>query len=48
MNTNEINEDILKDSKGTKLELDNDEEINLSEGTQPSNNNHWFKNIPSM
>ena len=51
MNTNEINEDILKDSKVTKLEIDNDEAIDLSEGIQPLNNNDknlWFKNFPSF
>ena len=49
MNTNEINEDILKDSKVTKLELDNDEAIDLSEGIQPLNNNNlWFKTFPSF
>ena len=51
MNSKEINEDILKDSKVTKLELDNDEAIDLSEGIQPLNNNDknlWFKNFPSF
>ena len=49
MNVNEINDGILKDPKGTKLEIENDEEINLTEGTQPiNNNNSWLKNIPSF
>ena len=44
MSFNEINENILKDSKSMKLDLEVEEEINLTEGKQPLNSN-WFKNI---
>ena len=39
-----LNENILKDYKSMKLDLEVEEEINLTEGKQPLNSN-WFKNI---
>ena len=43
MNYNEIDENILKDTKGTKLEIETDEIVHLNEGAKPSNN-QWFFN----
>ena len=37
MNINEINENLYKDSKELKLEVEGDDEITLKEGTKISN-----------
>ena len=47
MKNNEMNYKSLQDSKVMKLELETDEEVNLTKGDK-SSDNRWFKNILSF